>query len=178
MQTELRETYPQLRISLLGINEEGHEFGSSVLAEEGDIPWLQDVDADNNDVSDVWYDLWQITFRDVLILDADNSPLTSMNLSQSNLGEPESYASLRDLLLDAAMQHQKPYQNPADPLDIDDNGSVIPLDVLIIVNELNLAGSYTFPPLQGTSPPTRFYDSNGDGDVTPLDALRGGELPE
>ena len=35
-------------------------------------PWLQDVDEDGNRLSDVWREEWQITYRDVVILNAAN----------------------------------------------------------------------------------------------------------
>ncbi len=62
------------------------------------------------------------------------------------------------------------WQNPVDPLDVNDDGSVAPIDVLIIVNELNTTG----PRLLPTERPqdAMFYlDPNGDKHIAPLDAL-------
>lgn len=56
------------------------------------------------------------------------------------------------------------------PLDVDGNGAVIPLDVLLIVNHLDSAGAGRLP-APGTQAPQVFYDSSGDGDSTPLDVL-------
>lgn len=69
----------------------------------------------------------------------------------------------------------KVWQNPANPRDVDNSGFVVPLDVLIIINELNnpkfrdSAGRLPLPPAEGTPPP--FFDVNGDAHVTPLDVL-------
>jgi hypothetical protein len=66
---------------------------------------------------------------------------------------------------------QKPWQNPHNPLDVDHNGVVIPLDALIIINRVNSVGSQKLaPPVANQSPPP-YYDANGDGNLTPLDAL-------
>jgi hypothetical protein len=62
-----------------------------------------------------------------------------------------------------------PWQNPRDPIDVNDSGFISPTDALTIINELNggkggvLAGSGipTFP----------YIDVNGDGNLTPTDAL-------
>ena len=80
-------------------------------------------------------------------------------------------SSMRAALVDAAMENQKPWHNSENPLDIDGNGIVIPLDVLIIVDRLNSIGIEKLPPPGVQQSPRLFYDTNGDGDSTPLDAL-------
>jgi hypothetical protein len=63
------------------------------------------------------------------------------------------------------------YQWAPFPFDVDLDGSVTPLDALLVLTELNANGPYSLPePLGGTLPPL-FYDVSGDGDVNPLDAL-------
>ena len=68
------------------------------------------------------------------------------------------------------------WQNPANPLDVNANGSVEPLDVLLIINELNVGrfhdrvGLLTVA-VQLTPFPNTYFDSSGDRFVTPLDAL-------
>ncbi len=60
------------------------------------------------------------------------------------------------------------WQNLRDPLDVNSDGQVQPLDALLVVNELNANGSHALgPPPDG--PP--YYDVHGDGIVMPLDAL-------
>ncbi|MCY2994918.1 MAG: dockerin type I domain-containing protein, partial [Planctomycetota bacterium] len=64
------------------------------------------------------------------------------------------------------------WQNPVREVDVDGNGVVIPLDVLLVINEVNLhnARKLPVPPLQMGSQAT-FYDVSGEGDLTPLDVL-------
>ena len=67
------------------------------------------------------------------------------------------------------------WQNPANPRDVDNSGFVVPLDVLIIINELNnpkfrdTNGRLPLPPPEGSPPP--YFDVNGDAHVTALDVL-------
>jgi len=58
------------------------------------------------------------------------------------------------------------------PEDVDASGDVVPLDALLIVNDLNSRGARELPnPTEGDSPPP-YYDVSGDGWLTSLDALR------
>ncbi len=72
-------------------------------------------------------------------------------------------------------ENGKVWQNPANPRDVDNSGFVVPLDVLIIINELNNpkyrdeSGRLPLPPPEGTPPP--YFDVNGDAYITPLDVL-------
>ena len=80
-----------------------------------------------------------------------------------------------------------PWQNPENRFDVNDNGSVAPLDALLIINELNErsigdvdTGQLPIPPVTPKVPdPTpqvegsaRYLDVNGDGYVSPVDALQ------
>jgi hypothetical protein len=58
------------------------------------------------------------------------------------------------------------------PEDVDASGDVVPLDALLIVNDLNNRGArQLLDPTEGDSPPP-YYDVSGDGWLTSLDALR------
>jgi hypothetical protein len=58
------------------------------------------------------------------------------------------------------------------PEDVDASGDVVPLDALLIVNDLNNRGARQLSdPTEGDSPPP-YYDVSGDGWITSLDALR------
>ncbi len=172
MQGELEAEYPLLRIQLLGINEKGQEAGNANTTNGRDIPWLQDVDADSNGRADVATDLWHVTFRDVVILDGNNVKVGVYNLSEHNLAEGENYSELKEMLLDAAMTSQKPWRNAGEPHDVDDDGLVAPLDVLLIINVLNDVGPYELPRPTAAETPPPFYDTNGDGWIAPSDALQ------
>jgi hypothetical protein len=171
LQTELQTTYPALQIQLLGINQRGQEPGNASATEGRNLPWLQDVDTDGNYQSDVARDLWDLRYRDLVILDGENVQVAVLNLDDYNLAESEHYATLREMLVDAAMQSQLPWQNHDDPMDVDDDGVVIPLDVLIVVNELNSEEARKLPPPVEGQPAFPYLDCSGDGFLTPLDAL-------
>ncbi len=66
------------------------------------------------------------------------------------------------------------WQNQPDPLDVNDDGDVSPIDVLLVINELN--GRTLSHPQTGQLRPrqasdTLFPDVNGDDLATPLDVL-------
>lgn len=69
----------------------------------------------------------------------------------------------------------KVWQNTTNPRDVDNSGFIVPLDVLLIINELNnpryrdSSGRLPLPPPEGSPPP--YFDVNGDAHVTPLDVL-------
>ena len=60
------------------------------------MPWLQPP-ADQ----DIWT-LWQVTFRDLVILGPGNEHVSTYNLTVHDLSDPANYAELRAILLDAA----------------------------------------------------------------------------
>ena len=101
MQNDLEAEYPGLDIQLLGVNAFGHESGVGVATEGRVIPLLQDVDDDGNSLSDTW-DLWDVEWRDVVILDADNIPVAVYNLTDNDLADPYSYEALKNLLVETA----------------------------------------------------------------------------
>jgi uncharacterized delta-60 repeat protein len=62
-----------------------------------------------------------------------------------------------------------PWQNPTNPYDVNGDGTVAPLDALIVLNYLNANGPGA---LTGSPTGTKtYYDVNGDGSIAPLDAL-------
>ncbi len=65
-----------------------------------------------------------------------------------------------------------PWQNPGNRMDVNNDGIVSALDVLIIFNDINSNGTRELPnpPLPGESPPP-FLDVSGDGIVSAQDAL-------
>jgi hypothetical protein len=70
------------------------------------------------------------------------------------------------------LEAARPWQNPNNPYDVNGDGVVTGLDVLILINYLNKNGPHTLePPTDGSSPPP-YLDVNGDNRITPLDALQ------
>ncbi len=108
MQKELDADFPLLDIQIIGVNEAGEESANSSITAGRNLPWLQDVDGDGDGLSDVWRNLWDVTYRDVVIVDADNVKLGAFNLTEHNLASPENYDALRQMLIDAASDDPQP----------------------------------------------------------------------
>ncbi len=70
-------------------------------------------------------------------------------------------------------QHPTPWQNPVDRFDVNGDGSVAPIDVLVVINELNEFGSRQLPvPPLTPNVPRQYIDVSGDNSVGPIDALQ------
>lgn len=65
------------------------------------------------------------------------------------------------------------WQNPDDPLDVNDDGRITPLDALIVINHLNRTGGGPLPTPSPSpdQPPPPYLDVRGTGIVSPLDVL-------
>jgi hypothetical protein len=61
------------------------------------------------------------------------------------------------------------WTNAIGPLDVDDDNFVSPLDVLVLVNDLNVFGSRRLAP--PVTEPYAYLDPDGDGSISPLDVL-------
>ncbi len=61
------------------------------------------------------------------------------------------------------------YQNQLNALDVDADGSITPLDVLTLVNDINRNGLRDLPDAVPASAP--YLDTNGNGKLDPLDVL-------
>jgi len=92
MQKELLAENPTTIIRLLGINSMGSETGNAAACDGRDIPWLQDTITDQ-----VWID-WNVTYRDVVILDTRGAVAAVYNLTEHDLADPANYAELKALL--------------------------------------------------------------------------------
>ena len=93
MQIELASEGHDVR--LFAINEIGFS-GTSLMAALGDIPILQDTSE-----FFVW-ESWDVTFRDVVILDRANQKVGEFNLTTDSLSNPANYEALKALLIASA----------------------------------------------------------------------------
>jgi RHS repeat-associated protein len=64
-----------------------------------------------------------------------------------------------------------PWQNPANPLDTNEDGWVTPIDALLVINELNRSGSRELDSAAIDSTLAELIDVNGDSILSPIDAL-------
>ena len=78
------------------------------------------------------------------------------------------YVATEGLINAFAINPKSAWQNPSESLDVNGDGSISPLDVLVLVNKLNTTGSIR---LDSRPPDSYFLDVDGDGFLTPLDPL-------
>ncbi len=95
MQQELDAAGLSRPVKILMVNEAGYESGQSDMAEEGDLPLLQDTYEQAT-----WVE-WGIRYRDVVILDADGEYVGEFNLTDNSLSDEDNYTHLNDLFVSA-----------------------------------------------------------------------------
>jgi hypothetical protein len=96
MQTELDAASPQVPISILGVNYIDAESGSASVTNGTDLPWLQDVVSEN-----VWSS-WGASDKSVFILGIANEEVIVYSVALHDLGVPDNFNELKQLLLDTA----------------------------------------------------------------------------
>ncbi len=72
----------------------------------------------------------------------------------------------------ARNEHPRPWQNPHLNVNVNDDGYVSPIDVLLLIDSLNTAGARALavPPLPPQLPPC-YFDVSGDNKISPIDVL-------
>jgi hypothetical protein len=83
-------------VEVLGVNAAGQEAGNATMVAGRALPLLQDVAS-----VDAW-GLWDVTARDVVVVDPFGRAHAVYNLTGHDLAVPANYAALKQLLLDAA----------------------------------------------------------------------------
>lgn len=96
MQREL--TDEGLDVSFIGVNDVGFESGNASICEGRDIPWLQ-----NTPEVGAW-SLWEVTYRDVVILDRQGIRREVFNVTDNDLSNPDTYEQLKSILRDLASE--------------------------------------------------------------------------
>jgi hypothetical protein len=96
MQVEIDSQATSRGVQILGVNGKGLESGNGSMTAGRVLPWLQPVTGEN-----VWT-LWQVEYRDVVILGPGNEQLGTFNVTVNDLSDPVNYAALKDQLLQAA----------------------------------------------------------------------------
>ena len=98
MQKELAGMNLAKTVRITGINQWDRGSANDAMCMGRDLPWLQDTET-----MKVW-DLWEHEYRDVLILNEKNELVGKYNLTNNDLGMPDNYNALRDMILNAANQ--------------------------------------------------------------------------
>ena len=96
MQAELDLLGLPLDVHLLGVNGVGAESGNAAATAGRTIPWLQDTAG-----VDAW-GLWQVEYRDLIILNADGRLIDVFNLTTYDLTTSFDYNTVKDRLIQAA----------------------------------------------------------------------------
>lgn len=89
------EVHP-LPIHLLGLNAIGLEAGNPTITAGRTLPWLQDVPGE-----DAWTK-WNVVWRDVVVLDAENRKVAVYNLTVHDLADAANVAELKQILVDTS----------------------------------------------------------------------------
>ena len=77
--------------------------------------------------------------------------------------------SLRIEQLETRMLMNVDWRNPVDSLDVNNDFVISPLDVLVVINDLNARGARALPPIRNPTEP--FLDATGNQSIDPLDVL-------
>jgi hypothetical protein len=80
------------------------------------------------------------------------------------------FAGLASTIVEGVIILPGTWSNPDNPLDVDGNGRVAPLDALIVINYLNAHPDGSILPAMPDAPPP-YYDANGDNYGTAADVL-------
>lgn len=79
-------------VRILGVNGTGLEGSNPAAIVGKDLPWLQDTAS-----AGVWT-LWNVEWRDVVILDGANRKVGVYNLTTHDLANPAYYLELKSML--------------------------------------------------------------------------------
>ncbi len=93
MQKEINAAPAKVAIQIVGVNQDQHQSGSPAFTMNRDLPWL-----DEGPMDQVWQ-AWNVSYRDVVILDDENRTVAVYNLTVNDLSDPAKYAELKTLLL-------------------------------------------------------------------------------
>jgi hypothetical protein len=96
MAAELKATNPAVNIEILGVNMASDAADNPLVTAERTLPWLQD-----NFVNSAW-EAWNVTWRDVRILNGRNELLYVYNLTINDLSIAANRAKLKQMFLSAA----------------------------------------------------------------------------
>ena len=119
MHEELVTELPQSGFFLGAVNEVGYDNFTYVTNPASQQPWLQDTEEVN-----AW-DTWQVQYRDVVILDAENKKRAVFNLTSDTLYLENNYEELKNTLRHLILYNELPPEDaPGDGGVVSDGGAV------------------------------------------------------
>ena len=105
--------------------------------------------------------------------DHSRETTVSVQVTATDSGQPPLSRTETFAITVTANPH--PWQNPGLTCDVDHNGAVLPLDVLILITELNYPTirnpDGSLPTARAADAQTPFWDPTGDGALQPIDVL-------
>jgi hypothetical protein len=108
----------------------------------------------------------------LFIVNAIDNQIYNGNVSSRIRASASGYIESEVVLEIREDEPYHPWQNPLNHLDVSADGSVSPLDALLVINFLNSGRRGVLPmPKPGEFAPPPFVDVNGDDTLAPLDAL-------
>ena len=124
-----------------------------------------------NDVS-----IHQVSDADNLLVKQAKEDFVDLTLSPWKLRSPVVHNGIRvhQLATDIALlqlENELPWQNPLMKMDASSDGSINPLDVLLIINLLNESATWRLDASNPRHAAAGYVDIDGDGNISPLDAL-------
>ena len=102
MYQELTAELPQSGFFFSGVNEAGYDNFEYVTNPGSTQPWVQDTE----DV-DVWHS-WEVTYRDVVILDGENKRRAVFNLTSDTLYLPDNYDDIKNTVRHLILYNELP----------------------------------------------------------------------
>lgn len=96
MQKDIDNKSTKLQVQILGVDAIGLEAGNAGITSGRVLPWLQDTPEQN-----AWQK-WDVTYRDVVILDPNGYRVDVYNLTEHDLADSGNYAALEQRLVDRA----------------------------------------------------------------------------
>jgi len=99
----------------------------------------------------------------------------NLSLTATSLGNSESFDGLGSaadtVIINGVVQVQSLWQNARNASDVSGDGYVSAMDLLLIVNRINTAGSGPLTPPASGDKVGYTYDVNGDGNLSAVDAV-------
>ena len=93
MQTQIDAMTLLVEVQILGVNGAGLEGSNANACEGKDLPWLQETP------NQMVWSPWQVNYRDVIIINENNEPLATYNLTDHDLGSSANFEELKAMLV-------------------------------------------------------------------------------